>query len=287
MTVPCVLATALVIATATMAEQLPDIRTIPQDLTTPEMTVGAPGPGKRVRQTLPAYEGTGVHHALYLPTDWREGKRFPVLVEYAGNGPFSNKHGDTCTGKVGDCNLGYGISGGTGFVWVCVPYVATDGKHHQLQWWGDVEATVEYCKQAVRLVCDQYGGDPTKAILCGFSRGAIACNYLGLHDDEIAALWCGFICHSHYDGVRMWGHADSDRAPALERLHRLNGRPQFISHEGSASATEDYLRSTDVEAPLTFVPIPYRNHTDTWVLRDIPERRKLRAWVAALLQGKQ
>ena len=41
-------------------------------------------------------------------------------------------------------------------------------------------------------------------ILCGFSRGAIGVNYIGLHDDQIAALWAGFITHDHYDGVLEW-----------------------------------------------------------------------------------
>ena len=43
-------------------------------------------------------------------------------------------------------------------------------------------------------------------------------------DDEVAALWCGFICHSHYDGVRSWGYAGDDRAAATERLARLGDR---------------------------------------------------------------
>ena len=40
-------------------------------------------------------------------------------------------------------------------------------------------------------------------------------------DDEVAALWCGFICHSHYDGVRSWGYTDDDPAAAAARLGRL------------------------------------------------------------------
>jgi hypothetical protein len=278
---------ALFVGTQTMAENLPDIRSIQPDLVTPPMTVGEPAPGKRVRQVLPEYAGTDVHHALYLPTDWRPGERYPVLVEYAGNGPYRNKHGDTCTGKVADCNLGYGLSGGKGFVWVCVPYVSQDRKENQLQWWGDVEATVDYCKKTVRLVCKQYGGDPTKVVLCGFSRGAIACNYLGLHDDEIAGLWCAFVAHSHYDGVRTWGYPADDRASALGRLRRLKGRPQWLSQEGSVGQTEAYLKSTGVEAPFTFVPLPYRNHTDSWVLRDLPERRRLREWLGAVFERKE
>lgn len=70
---------------------------------------------------------------------------------------------------------------------------------------------------------------------------SIACNYIGLHDDEIAALWRGFICHSHYDGVRKWDYAGSDRQSAAIRLGRLRDRPQFISHETSVETARGYL----------------------------------------------
>lgn len=262
----------------------PDISTVPRDLVTPAMTTGAPAPGRRVRVTPPEYEGTEVHHALYLPTDWRAGRTYPVIVEYAGNGPYRNRFGDVCTGKVEDCNLGYGLSGGRGVIWVCLPCVAKDGKRNQLKWWGDVEATVRYCRTVVPRVCEEYGGDPSKVVLAGFSRGSVACNFIGLHDDETARLWRGFVCHSHYDGVRKWGYAGGDRRAATERLARLWGRPQFISHEVSVEKTRGYLDGTGVDGDFTFRAIPYRNHTDSWVLRDIPERAAARKWLAEVLK---
>ena len=170
------------------SDELPDIATVPQDLVTPAMTDGPPAPGKRVRAVAVEYEGTEVHHALYLPTDWERGKTYPVIVEYAGNGGYRNSFGDACTGKVDDCNLGYGMSGGRGFIWVCLPYVSIDRKCNQLQWWGDVAATVRYCTSVVPRVCEEYGGDPSQVFVTGFSRGSIACNFIGLHNDDIAAL---------------------------------------------------------------------------------------------------
>ena len=56
-----------------------------KDLVTPRMMQEAPAPGKRVRQVAPEYKGTQVYHSLYLPTDWKKGKTYPVLVEYTGN----------------------------------------------------------------------------------------------------------------------------------------------------------------------------------------------------------
>lgn len=271
----------------TGAVELPDVRSVPADLVIPPLTEGTTRPGARVKQTLPGYAGTDVYHALYLPTDWKEGTKYPVICEYAGNGIYTNKFGDYSAGTVEGSNLGYGISGGKGFIWVCLPYVGRkDGKLTNIpQWWGDVEETKKYSLLAVTEVCANYGGDTNKVILAGFSRGAIACNYIGLHDDKIAQMWCGFIAHSHYDGVRKWPYADSDRQAALVRLNRLKGRPQFISHEGSTAETKKYLEATGVKGKFTFVDLPYRNHTDEWVLRPVKERELVRQWIAGVLSG--
>jgi hypothetical protein len=259
---------------------LPDIRSVQQDLFTPLMTEGDPAPGRRVRQVIAAYRDTHVYHTLYLPTDWESARdHYPVLIEYAGNGPYSNVYGDTCTGRVEDCNLGYGLSAGLGMIWACLPYVSDDRKHNQLQWWGDVEATVGYCKAAVAGICRNYGGDPSAVLIAGFSRGAIACNFIGLHDDEIASVWKAFIAHSHYDGVRPWPYPGSDRRSAARRLARLQGRAQFISHEGSVQETQAYLQEVATRGAFAFQALPYRNHTDAWVLRDIPERQAVRDWI--------
>jgi hypothetical protein len=177
-----------------LAIELPDISSVATDLTPPTMLEDAPTAGKRVKAVLNSYRDSDVYHSLYLPEDWRPGQSYPVIVEYAGNGPYRNKFGDVCTGKVEDCNLGYGISGGKGFIWICLPYVSKDRQHNQLQWWGDVNATVEYCKTVVPQICQEFGGDTSAVFFAGFSRGSIACNFIGLHDDEITGLWRGFIC---------------------------------------------------------------------------------------------
>ncbi len=275
----------LLFGTDTPMKELPDIRSIRPDLTTPSMVEDSPAAGKRVKQTASEYQGTHVYHSLYLPTDWQKGKTYPVIVEYAGNGPFKNSYGDICTGKVEDCNLGYGIGDGKGFIWLCLPYISNDRTHNQRQWWGDVNATVEYCKTVIPRICQEYGGDSSAVFLVGFSRGSIACNLIGLHDDEIASMWCGFVCHSHYDGVRKWDYDGSDRSFAIKRLKRLGNKPQFISHEISVEKTRQYLTQVCPQGRFTFLSLPYRNHTDSWVLRDIPERKALRKWIHTVLKG--
>jgi hypothetical protein len=279
---------------ATAAEP-PDIRSVPPDLTAPPMVKGQPAPGKRVRQVLPQHRGTEVYHALYLPLDWTSQGRYPVIVEYAGNGPYRNKYGDVSSGRVEGSNLGYGISGGKGAIWLCLPYLDNEGARNVTRWWGDPPhydpgPTLDYCKRAVPWVCERYRGDPQAVILVGFSRGAIACNYLGLHDDEIAKLWRAFVPYSHYDGVvETWGYPMADRAAARRRLQRLDGRPQFICHEGLGgpnsplAATRRYLESAAARAPFTFAPTGFRNHNDAWVLRPSPARTALRRWLQRVL----
>jgi hypothetical protein len=266
----------------TPTSELLDIRSIPADLVVPAMESTRPGPGKRVRCVLPKYAGTQVHHALYLPTDWHQRRRFPVIVEYPGNGPYTSPFGDFSNGDVDDCALGYGASGGTGYLWLTLPFINETHTGNQLWWWGDVDATLDYCRRALEVTCKDFGGDPSSVLLCGFSRGAIACNYIGLHNDRMAKLWAGFFTSSHYDGVRRWDWPGSDIAAAHERLQRLKGKPTFIAQEISTSDIEAYLSNSGISAPRVFQPLPFHNHTDTWVLRDIPARAALRRWMKSI-----
>ena len=268
------------------AENLPDLSSVPTDLIVPPLSDGLPCAGKRVKMTLPEYAGTDVHHVLYLPSDWKKGKHYPLIVEYAGN-KYTSEFGDVSAGTVEGSCLGYGISGGKGYIWVCLPFVDTDAKKNAVSWWGNIDATVDYCKKAVKSVCAEYGGDSKSIIIAGFSRGALACNYIGLHDDEISGIWKAFIAYSHYDGVREWDYPVSDRASALKRLSRLNGRPVFICNEVSVDNTRSYIEQSGVKGDFTFMVVPFRNHNDAWTLRNIPERDKLRGWLKAVIDKRK
>lgn len=270
---------------AALADSYPDISTVPADLTVPPIESGHPRAGARVAVTPPEYKDTAVHHVLYLPVNWQTEKRFAVLVEYAGNGNYRNKYGDVSTGEVEGSKLGYGISGGRDYIWLCLPYISEDGAKNQTVWWGDIKATVAYAKREVTRVCEQWGGDPGKIVLCGFSRGAIACGYIGLHDEEVAAIWRAFIPYSHYDGVREWDYPDSDKTAARTRLQRIAGRPSFIIDESNSLAkTRAYIESTGIDAPFTYYPLSFRNHNDAWALRDIPARHAVRNWLKKTLE---
>ena len=251
------------------------------DLVVPAMIEGPANPGKRVRQELERYRGGDLYHTLYLPTDWRPGGSYPVIVEYAGNRYGPDKHGDVCTGRPEGSKLGYGLSGGKGAIWLCLPYVDDRRNAVQETWWGSVDRTLAYAKEAIALVAKSYGGDADRVLLTGFSRGAIACNYLGLHDDETARLWRAFAPHSHYDGSRDWSSEKDGGAAAARRLSRLAARPVFVTHEGAGvEGTRSFVEKHLGESPtnFTFLPLPTDRHTDTWLLSESPQRRMMRRW---------
>ena len=277
----------LLAATAVSPVRAGEVKRKAQDHVTPVMTDGKPGPGKRVRQVAPEYKGTEVYHALYLPIDWRPGGKYPVIVEYTGN------KWAACgsSGEVKDANLGYGMSGGRGFIWVSMPYVEKGRKENAVTWWGNKQATVDYCKVNLPRICRQFGGDPSNVFVCGFSRGAIGSSYIGLADDEIAALWKGMFTHDHFDGQRTWGYPESDRASALVRLARLKGRPVLVCG-GSNGFLKDHLdlaRFTFLDVPTGKIfKIPegkvIHPHTDLWMHRESEYRRRAREWIQSVLK---
>ena len=272
-------------------------------------TSDSPGPGRRFLVTTPEYQGTKVHHQVYLPSDWTpdwkaKHRSWPVIVEYTGNAYAPTGS----TGNVEDAALGYGLSAGN-CIWVVLPFVAEDHRSNCGMWWGDEEATVDYAKLNVPRLCAEYGGDPKKVVICGFSRGAIAVNYIGLHDDAIAKLWCGFMSHDHYDGAMAWpGTAwgfplEEYRKNALARLERLQGRPALVSQAeelGGAGMTKLlYLKENVKKGAYTFITVPIQKifpqipnplfkatHTDCWMFRDSGERRLAREWLDRVVNGK-
>lgn len=267
-----------------------DLRDVEPDVIVPPISSLPPGPGRRVLQKAPGFEPTEAYHVLSLPTDWSKGRKFPVLVELAGNGPYRNAAGDLNSGRVEDGELAAGLGGTDGFLVLSLPYLNNAGTANVSQWWGTapeyrVRPTLDYMQAAVRQVCEQFGGDREKLVLTGFSRGALATHYLGLHDDEIAPLWRGLVSFSHFDGVRAWPYPGGDRDAALVRLKRLGERPELICSESSGvagaslQAVRDYLAGTGVTGDFTFLETGFVNHDDAWTLRPSAARTAAREWL--------
>ncbi len=266
-------------------KEFPDIRSVEADLVVPNMVKHQPAPGQRVRRSMPGWNSEKVYHSLFLPNKWTRGSKWPIIVEYSGNGGYHDVLGDTSTGRPEDSCLGYGLSSDGGFIWICVPCLNASGSDLAETWWGDApqydpEPTLAYLHAAIADTCENLGGDPSNMILCGFSRGSIACNYLGLHDDRTAKLWRAFVECSHYDGVRNWPYPKSDSVSALQRLERLDGRPQFICGEkDQVEETRRFLSQLALRPKMTFASTGFRNHTDTWILRPSSTRQQLRDWL--------
>jgi predicted esterase len=244
----------------------------------PPMTEGDPAPGQFVKQVAEEYRGTGVHHALYLPTNWRPGGRWPVIVEYA-----PNKWAEL-TGKVEDCRLGFHQSGGRDFLWVVMPYVDPVKKENVVWWWGDEDATARYGVANLRRICEQYGGDPNAVFFTGFSRGAIACSYLGLRDETMADIGLAFLPHSHIDGGRFTVKG------ARERLARTRGRATFVTYGSQDDGKNESPKGAAILRELGF-PVVEREiaglaHTDRFLETDTPIRREMRAWIADVLKNR-
>lgn len=261
----------------------------------PAMTEGRPSPGQRVKVTEPEYAGTDVHHSLYLPPDFQAGKPLPMIVEFTGNYyPVSGS-----TGEVSGAHLGYALTHGKDFIWLILPFVAKDGKSNEKTWWGDTEATVAYAKKCIARLIEHGWADPRRIVLCGFSRGAIAVSYIGLHDDEIAKIWAGFLTHDHFDGINEWKKTDwgsplaKYQSEAATRLSRVNGRPFWVGQRGSTKLIEEFLQSRkllgpnyefrDIPIAEILQPLPEKErphlHNDVWPLLPSKQADEVGAWL--------
>jgi hypothetical protein len=277
-----------VLMSVAAADEYPDVRTVKQDLEVPPVQPGPPRSGTRV-----LYSGRGEKASseqpqatLMLPENWTDREKWAVFVELPGNGGYRDPRGDECTGQPEDCCLGYGLTAGRDWIWLCLPFLNHDGSRLAKTWWGDAgdynaAATMEFWERLVDDVCEDYGGDRRCLVLSGFSRGAIAVNALGLRSAEFSGRWKAFLPNSHYDGVRRWPFPESDREAALERLQRLSNRPQLITGEGDqVEETRRYLQGTRIDLTnIEFLSTGFMNHTDRWVLRPSPARDIAREWL--------
>jgi hypothetical protein len=273
-----------------------DVHTVMPDVFPAPLTDGPPSPGQWVRQQLPAREATAAYHCVYLPTDWEPGKTYPLLVTFPGNGPFRSRFGDISGGMPEDNVMGIGLSGGQGWVVLGLGYLDSRKQLQPTgQWWGDVAATIDYTKEAVRFVCANYGADAQRIILLGFSRSAIGAGFVGLNDDTIAPLWRGILCYDGwerqedmarnrygYDKISYsYDPNDFDGTGAARRFERLAGRPLLVV--GGRGDLESLRRSGDHR--VEFLGKSHRNHSVLWTLRDTPERAKARAWLDSVVSG--
>lgn len=228
----------------------------------PEVVDDPPAAGARVRHTLPAYGHTKLTHVLYLPPGWKAAERYPVIVEYTGN-RFYHKFCHS-TGYCEQGHLAYALARRGGFIGLTLPFVSEDGLCEQPDGWGSPDRTVDYCLQAIRDACENYGGDPRAVIVTGFSRGSIACNYIALRNDEIADVWLAFLGNPDRvlpEGEKGWHNSEigwNDRAQRIvgrscflqmPKLGPAHVDVQYLEDSKATVATREWLEKVIKEKP--------------------------------------
>ena len=235
-----------------------------------------PAAGRRVRYQLAKDKGTDIACLLHLPDDWKPGGSYPVIFEYPGN-VFYVK-GCYSIGLPDRCGIGYGMARGREAIWVSMPFIDRKTGTIAENGWGDADETADYCEHVVDDVCTHFGGDRRNLILTGFSRGAIACGFIGLRNDRIATLWKGFHLCQHYDGD---GWNGATLVGALERAKRFRGSAVFHTDnpENAVRPVTDVLN-----VPTTFTQSGLGGHAITMFLDDRESTQRLRRWFAEITE---
>lgn len=255
----------------------------PGMLNVPEMIKELPAAGKRVRFQLQNDAKSSKYFALYLPTDWQAQKTYPVIFEYPGN-IFYNTKACYSTGRPESCAMGYGITQGQGSIWVSLPFINETTHGIAVNGFGSQEGedTLTYALKVIDLICDQFGGDRNNLTLCGFSRGSIACGYIGLRNDTIASHWKAIIGCQHYDGSK-WNQ--SNMADAVKRAPRFTGQAIF-QVDNSKEKYQPVVDATSLKVEWTFTESGLNYHSTTMFLDNRPMMIQLRNWYKQLVSGK-
>lgn len=188
----------------------------------PEVSNNKPSSGERVKYQLSSDLSSERYSVLYLPLNWNPDKKYPIIVEFPGNIYYTKD----CysTGEPDQCQIGYGMSKGDGAIWISIPFIDYTKKENILNGWGNPDDTADYTLKTVLEISKKYQGDIKNVIITGFSRGAIACRFIGLRNKEIAKLWKGFHECQHFDGD---GWKGATLESAKKRLNHLGERPLF------------------------------------------------------------
>lgn len=245
-------------------------------LIVPPIEDSPPAAGRRVRYRLRGDARSAIYCILHLPEDWSVGKRYPLVVEYPGNIYFTP--GCYSTGLPDQCVIGFGMTKGRQAICLSLPFIDRSADQIAENAWGVPDDTVEYALRAVNEVCEAWGADRERIVLTGFSRGALACGFIGLRDDRIAALWRGFHACQHYDGD---GWNGATMATALERAKRFRGKSVFQTDN-----SEELFRPVmeQMRTPATFVQSGLGAHACAMFLDDRPSTQQLRRWFRELVQ---
>ena len=234
----------------------------------PEIVDGEPRAGCRTRYKID--DNSPLYGVLYLPKDWKRGAEYPLIVEFPGNIFYTKR----CysTGLPEQCAIGYGVTKGEGAILLSLPFVNYSTNSIAPDRWGVADDSADFMVKMVDHICAEYGGDRSNVMITGFSRGAIACGFIGLRNAQIASLWSKVHCCQHFDGDG-WG--GSKLADAVKRLEKASNIPQFHTDNES-----EVLRTmlSNAEVDVTYVESGLGAHSTMMFMDDRESTQLLRRW---------
>ncbi len=224
----------------------------------------APAEGKRTWRALEKYSGTSLKHVISLPENFDPAKKYPIIVEYTGNVYYNAYVFCHSTGYASQANMAAGLSRGEDYICLVLPFVSPDGLREQFDAWGDPEATVQYCLDALADAYQNYSGDKSAVFFTGFSRGRFSMNYIGLRGEEISKVWLGFVGYNPFKPAAEQDDWNEARTGWDERADASRGKiPYFVSDPAWTNV-----------------------HVDTQYLEDSQSTLATKAWMADVLQNR-
>ena len=231
-----------------------------------------PKQGKRV--IYPFAKNSNLYGVLYLPRDWTADKSLPLIVEFPGNIYYT----DNCysTGRPEQCVIGYGMTKGDGALWLSLPFVDYSKDEIVESGWGNPDDTADFTVKMVEKMRKEFRVDTSRVVLTGFSRGAIACGFIGLRNSKIASLWKGMHVCQHFDGD---GWRGANKKDAILRLKNGIHIPQFHTDN---SSTVLYNMLNDANIKTTYTTSGLGAHACDMFLDDRQSTLELRTWLKNL-----
>jgi hypothetical protein len=242
-------------------------------LIVPKIEEGIPEAGKRVKIHLPEYPEA--YYILFLPYNFTHTAQFPIIFESPGN--IYNEISD---GLPDSACLGYGISFGMDYIWVCVPFIDDQGII-VTRWYGDNPlSSVNFWLAVLDDLNSRLSVAKDKIILSGFSRGAIGVCCIGNYNDEIASKWSAYFAHSHFDGCCI-------PIPGLDmRLNRIGKKKVLITvgenDLAKGCSKEAYEKLLRKGHAVSYIEVPSLEHSPFWILENSESAENARNWLKNL-----
>ncbi len=233
----------------------------------PTMVEGTPAKGKVTKRNITGWNNN-VYYTIYLPSNYSAtGTKNPVIFDLPPN------EYETYNGKPECEYLGYGLGYGSDFIVVVAPFLNADGSNLATTYWGagtlagDYTKTLEFWQAILTDIETNFNSDPDRVILTGFSRGAVACSYLGCSTYEWASKFCAFMPFSHHDGGSLTPFA------AYQRLMRMQPMKTAIMYggvtdSGRANSLIGVGICNELEIDYTAFEIADSGHDIAWCLRE-------------------